>query len=195
MASGDRIQCFFLTPTERALESLRRWRSGDGVNCPVPGNYYHNAYNAIGIVPWSEDHDGHHDDGFDHADPRWPTVCPCGGYTFTPDDNWQHCRNRLFARSDGGRDTTIGDAPVGAMWYADWMPEDYRGPDGHTLVVKTPGGDWMPDQKVGNPPKPWTRTGTPPVVTAQPSIGIYEGRDKKRFRYHGWLRDGWLVEC
>ncbi len=90
---------------------------------------------------------------------------------------------------------------VGAMFYCDWLegmpPEDqaamgiYPGPDGRVLGVMTPGGQWIIDQTANNGPKDragWTRTGSPPNVTAHPSI--LQGD-----RYHGWLKDGWLEEC
>jgi hypothetical protein len=79
------------------------------------------------------------------------------------------------------------------MWDAWWYSDKHKGPDGKCLVVRTPGGDWIVDAKAidGNG---WTRTGTPPKVTANPSIGIGH-EEGKPWTYHGWLRDGHLVEC
>lgn len=39
----------------------------------------------------------------------------------------------------------------------------------------------------------WERTGTPPNVTARPSIGMPDA--KGGFRYHAFLTNGVLEEC
>jgi hypothetical protein len=75
------------------------------------------------------------------------------------------------------------------MYDAYWMKDfsDYKKrSDGIMLCVKTPGGDWIVDGPSNNG-NGWERTGTVPKITATPSILMA--------RYHGWLRDGWLVEC
>ena len=42
-------------------------------------------------------------------------------------------------------------APVGAMWYADWLSEYHAGPDGRALVVMCPGGhEWLIDGRASN---------------------------------------------
>jgi hypothetical protein len=77
--------------------------------------------------------------------------------------------------------------PIGAMYYSDELYDTKRGvgPDGKCLYVVTPGGHWPIDHpSSGNGPG-WTRTGTPPHVTAMPSINFVG-------RYHGWLSDGVL---
>ena len=108
-------------------------------------------------------------------------------YLFQPGDAWQHNLKRLFT-SDSGLLTTLENSPVGAMWYADdWYPDPWIGPDGKCLVVRTPGGDWIVDGPSSTGGF-WTRTGTVPKVTANPSIH-FPGQ------YHGWLRDGFLTEC
>lgn len=187
MASGDKIRCFFLELHGSKERNLRRY-GGPGV-CPERG--YHHAMVLIDVVaedaPYVDDHP--------HDDPLWPKACACG-YVFSDDDHWQVFDERLFVRRDTGEVTTLEKAPVGAMWYADWF-ENYRGPDGHCLVVRTPGGDWIVDMPATRPGgKPWTRTGTPPDVTAHPSICI--GKDPPGdgpWKYHGWLKAGWLEEC
>jgi hypothetical protein len=59
---------------------------------------------------------------------------------------------KLYRRSDTGELVTLGDAPVGAMWDAHWMAHgDVRtGPDGITLAIRTPGGDWLVDSEASN---------------------------------------------
>ena len=90
----------------------------------------------------------------------------------------------------------------GAMWNAPWMRDtdpakslckEY--PDGLTLVVMTPGGDWLVDGPSYDGTQhhscPWTRTGDPmqpETLDVSPSIDI-------RGSYHGWLRGGQLVDA
>lgn len=182
------IPCIFLEPTEFAQENLRRFCT-DSTCTGAHG--YHNASVVIGTCTYPmSDYDGEGTPNYDRSDPRWPTQCGCG-YTFTEGDHWQYNKLRLYSRDDHvALMTTLSDAPVGSMWFADWYP--WAGPDGHCLVVKTPAGDWIVDapsyageEVRGNP---WSRTGTPPKVTASPSIH-FPGR------YHGWLQNGFLVPC
>ena len=121
-------------------------------------------------------------------DPRWPVVCSCG-YAFASTDMKQECRTRLYRRSDTSELTTIGDAPVGALYDSGtWrdVPGYQRYADGMSLVCKTPGGEWMIDGPASNGPG-WKRTGEPPAISVDPSIGMGGPQ-----RMHGWLRNGWL---
>lgn len=98
-----------------------------------------------------------------------------------------------YRRTDTGETFALGQAPAGAMYYADWMSS--VGPDGHCLIVITPYGPWNVDggfliPAAGN----WTRTGTPPRVTARPSIGQGQKPDGS-WTYHAFLTDGQLVDC
>lgn len=182
------IPCIFLEPSEFAEVTLRRYSSES-----CSGHWsYHNASALIGTVPYPHsDYDGEGHPNHPHDDPRWPAKCMQCEYVFKDEDVWQHNTLRLYQRTDHvALKTALGSAPVGSMWYADWYP--WKGPDGHCLIVKTPAGDWIVDapsyvdgQQTGTP---WTRTGTPPFVTASPSIH-FPGK------YHGWLQNGVLVEC
>lgn len=183
-----KVECFLLRPSTFAEASLRRFTFG---GCSQGVGYGHNAVVPIGVEPYPfSDLDGEPGLGIGHDDPRWPTTCSCG-YVFKPEDEWQHNLVRLYFRSDHlAMRTTLGEAPVGSMWFADWF--DWKGPDGHCLVVKTPGGDWIIDgpsrNSDGTKGNPWTRTGEAPKVTANPSIH-FPGK------YHGWLINGWLEEA
>lgn len=185
------IKCFFLEPIKKAQVMLRRYSSHkkDGSERECPGKYsYHNAMVTVGVIDW-DDECGLAANDRDHDDPLWPTHCDCG-YQFTEDDAWQHNRDVMYSRSDGGEPTTLCDAPVGAMWNAHWMPSNRTGPDGISLVVKTPDGDWQidaPSWSNGKAGPGWTRTGTILEVTARPSILMP--------KYHGWLTNGVLIEC
>lgn len=183
------IKCFMLTPAGRIRRSLRRYiHRGDEDNCALSGTGYHNAECPIEDGPLVENEKGYINMGADwpRDDPRWPQRCACG-YEFREEDHWQLFVKRIYLAPDG-TEHTLFDAPAGAMWYADWMSDVWRGPDGHCLVVKTPAGDWMIDGPATGGGR-WTRTGEPPNVTARPSIGIGDP-----MRYHGFLTDGELVE-
>lgn len=190
------VRCFLLEPTDRVQVSLRRY---EGSVCPLPHGY-HNAENVIGEDAVRRTADGGYwgeGEMVDHADARWPTHCGCG-YEFKPEDRWQVNHTLLYRRQDTGEQMTLHDAPAGAFWWADWLARNQgsvhhqqRGGGPH-LMLKCPTGDWDLDAKSANGDG-WTRQGEPPNVTAHPSIGIH-GKDGG-FSYHGWLRNGVLVEC
>jgi len=107
--------------------------------------------------------------------------------------------HNVFRRVDTGETFVLGQAPVGAMYYADWLVDlGDRGPDGHCLIVITPYGPWNVDGGYQIPaPGRWTRTGAPPRVTARPSIG-QGGKGENGgapWTYHAWLNDGVLEDC
>lgn len=182
------IECFFLKPSNFAEETLRRYSSS---RCTGRLGY-HNCIVILGVVPFERtDLDGEPGRGIELGDPRWPTKCESCNYEFNEDDEWQHQLTRLYWRSDHlALRTTLDKAPPGSMYYADWY--DWKGPDGHCLVLVTPAGPWIIDgpsrNADGSRGFPWTRTGDIPKVTANPSIH-FPGE------YHGWLRNGILEEC
>lgn len=193
------IQCFFLEPVAKAIESWRRYRSrrldnGDQPKCPSSRGY-HTARVVGGQInlPLGEREFGRPATESEITTAPWPTACDCG-YVFAGDDHYQYNIDRIYKRADTGELMTLRAAPPGAMWYADWM--HFKGPDGHALVVKTPAGDWCidgPSYNNGNRGPGWTRTGTPPMITASPSIGM--GKDGRAWAYHAWLRNGVLIDC
>jgi hypothetical protein len=95
----------------------------------------------------------------------------------------------------------IAPAGVGASWDAAWMPDQWRGEDGISLVVRCPrgdgagpGSDWSVDMPSTASGGRWRRRGDPRAaeVTAEPSIRI--GRPGDPGSYHGWLRGGGLSD-
>lgn len=192
------VRCFLLEPTDRARLLLRRYGRSDAPCTAHHGMGYCNAYTGIGEA--SLELVEQHPDEFvfgemNRRDPRWPTVCEACGQPFDEGDHWQRTWDVLYRRTDTCEAVTIRTAPPGAMWYADWMGDHNRGPDGRCLVVKTPGGEWMIDGpafdahgRVTNP-RGWTRTGAPPRVTVSPSILMH------RDGYHAYLIDGDLRPC
>jgi hypothetical protein len=206
------IKCFMLEPTNKGrielIRSNNAWLEGGGIDpakaCPLNG-YSHLARAWAGETP-VEQHEVGYFEPVDrdallvpHNDPRWPQQCGCG-YRFTPDDNYSSSASTIYCNPETGEEYLLRDAPVGAMWYADWMchgippersgPGTFRGPDGHCLNMQLPGDwDWCIDGPATNGDG-WTRTGTPPNVTASPSVWANAPKG-----WHGWLRNGELVEA
>lgn len=198
----SKIVCFWLEPTTQVQVSFRRYaRDGappcPSVSAPYPGHPpvawgYHTAEVNIEITERleSEGKYDHHPTVTDDEklDPRWPTTCACE-YVFQPKDPWQHNRHAIYLRVGTEERYTIGNAPAGAMYHAWWMGDHHnsrRTSDGRNIVLKTPEGDWWIDGPANNGPG-WTRTGEPPNITCNPSIGIGTPQ-----RLHGWLRNGVL---
>jgi len=198
--------CFWLEPGDQVERWLRRFTYGSKRPCAV-GSAGHEAQrriddagaarNASGLIQTSGDL-------WPHDDPRWPTSCDACGVVFTDDDEWQVRHEQIFVvtttvpgclivpgsryvlRFQAPPDGTPA-APPGAMWDAPWL-SFWRGSDGRSLTVRLPDGrDWSidgPSSRTGDPG--WTRSGTPPMITAQPSI-LTE-------RYHGFLQAGVLTD-
>lgn len=181
--------CFVITGTDRARRRLRRYAAyQDGTPCqhdastPIEdGTLIVNpdgSYRAVGNGDWPRD------------DPRWPTACACG-YQFTDDDAWQLFFDRIYVDA-AGNEYTLRDAPIGAMWRCEWFEDApaWAGPDGESWSVCVPPGGLSGHWCVDGPSSSggsWTRTGTPPRITAHPSIHVVG-------TYHGWLVDGVLSD-
>jgi hypothetical protein len=187
------IQCFWTEVTGRVAQSLRRFVHRQDSACSGKHGY-HNARTPIGEAAARKSDDGYlvSPRPSEYAgDLRWPTHCDCG-YEFKPEDQWQVFIEEIYRCAADGREWPLRELPPGAMydatWYRDSKPK--RGPDEiHLCVCLPPGGGldyWYVDGAANNGPG-WDRTGTVPNITATPSILTP--------RYHGWLRDGKLVEC
>lgn len=103
-----------------------------------------------------------------------------------------------------GEHVSMGDLPAGAMWFADWYRR--KGPDGHHLLVKTPGGIWHIDGRANNCTLPndtehhcWVRHGIPPDITVDKNghtcgCGASIGQGENYRDYHGLLQNGVLIK-
>lgn len=87
----------------------------------------------------------------------WPTMCFRCGQPFHADGQWLVDTEQLYEGAPDEKRYTLRDAPIGAMWDAHWyrnaandLNNPYTGPDGLSLVVKTPGGDWLVDGEASN---------------------------------------------
>jgi hypothetical protein len=218
--------CFLLEQTDRVRRGLRRYSDYIG----QPGGWTCEAGWHEAIVPiedgdaiWSERDGGGRTyrgdaDLEDYAnDPRWPVNCEKGcGYEFSAEDTRQVFSRLIYrvaavvpgAALEPGAETTLRDAPPGAMWWATWMPTNYRGFDGRALVAKLPNGsDWPIDMEATNCTRKgdrthrcWLRHGDPPFVTVDKSGGetcaagagsIMSGEGEHH--YHGFLQQGILT--
>jgi len=180
--------CFLITETTEARRWLRRYASGS--TCPAGEHQYHDARVLLDEVPLLFGPDGDtwwtEPSTWPREDSRWPTHCACG-YAFQPEDAWQLSSRRLYVRPDTGERYTSHEVPIGAMWESYWLESMGRGPDGRCLSVMTPGGEWNIDLPSASGGPGWTRTGTPPMITARPSIHVIG-------KYHGFLTDGVLSD-
>lgn len=146
---------FWLEPTERERVWLRRFVPSDRKpGCPLPHGY-HDAVDFLKDRSARDelDSDSDYDRPSDES-PLWPELCACG-YKFQPDDKRQVFNQHLYSGAPDGKFYTLRDAPIGAMWDAEWYRSRggggmFTGPDGLCLVVKTPGGDWMVDAEATN---------------------------------------------
>jgi hypothetical protein len=221
-----------MEPSTHYRLSLRRY-SRTSTICSL-GQGYHNATVVIGTIiasthPASEavfEAESEFTGPIKRADSRWPLHCACG-QAFTDADPMQVNYDTLYTVTTGeraGELYTLRDAPVGAMWDADWMPGDHwRGPDGIVLVVRTPGGDWHIDGECSNctrtqygpqeidgqwhervwlgkthqcwPRKGDPRTGTVDVRKEHGDTCSAGAGSIIIGGYHGFLHDGFLTAC
>jgi len=202
---GSRVECFLLTETEYIQRFLRRFAFERQRPCPAvaEGRNPFGCCDASVVIearvhkprpPLAYETEGPE---VPRDDPRWPVACAYCGQPFEAEHQWQVNDHRLWESAERGLETTLRDAPVGAMWWAWWCgnwgsPQwEARGRGPH-LYVQTPGGEWDVDAPSSNG-NGWERSGEPPKVTARPSIGIYDRQGG--WKYHGFLTDGVLEEC
>ncbi|MEP7336864.1 MAG: hypothetical protein ABI977_03905 [Acidobacteriota bacterium] len=203
------MKCFFIEPVNKLQRHLRRYASGS--TCPGPWSY-HNISVPFDVIEYDKFTDegcypADSRGGPPKSDPRWPARCSCG-YEFTEKDEFQFFNERVYRRADTSEEMTLRGVTPGAMWYGDWMLTEgsnlYRGPDGHSLMVKLPNGnEWHIDGMASNCTMPddsdhkcWVRHGDVPNITVDK-----EGRSCaagagsiQSGNYHGFLRNGEFVE-
>jgi hypothetical protein len=196
------IRCFFLEPVCSVQKRYLRRYVGNS-SCPING--YHDAMVEIERAELRRPTDFIDERDPLRRDPRWPKSCACG-HVFEASSPWQLFSRQLYRRTDTGEEMTLRDAPVGAMWDATWYHDTpaYCGPDGRSIVVKTPGGEWMIDSRASNCTLPndrehkcWIRHGTPPDLTVDKNgKTCAAGAGSIQLgNYHGFLRNGHLEEC
>jgi len=199
------VKCFLLEPTERQRRYLRRYRGAGDHPCLV--NHYHDAWVLIDVIPDKGEPISDGRGEFEH-DERWPKKCDRCDYLFTENDHYQVFLDRIYARKDTGEEMTLRDAPPGAMWDANWLHDlipgmGWTGPDGRSLVAVCPGGhQWHIDGRCSNCTRPhephqcWIRHGEPPNITVDKNGNTCAAGagSIQTPNWHGFLRDGYLVE-
>lgn len=185
------IRLFVIEPNGRRRVSLRRYRD-EPAGCPG-GHGYHDARVAL-----LEQGTGEHlPERPASRDSRWPARCACGR-PFDDDDPRQVFGEDLYAGLHPERGEvvcTLDEAPLGALWRATWCETNprWRGPDGTSWVVQTPGGPWAIDRPLPDGSR-WTRSGSPPRFTVHPSI-LIEPTRRCPAGFHAFLTEGVLVPC
>lgn len=123
---------------------------------------------------------------------------------------------KLWKRAGTGEVKELRDFGPGAMWFATWMDQEAKGPEGQTrygwnwdnqftppLIVRLPGGcDWDVDSRASNCTmkedrlhRCWIRHGEPPNVTVD-KRGLTCGAGAGSIltdNYHGFLQNGVLT--
>lgn len=158
-------------------------------------------------------------------DPRWPKACICGYEFKSTDEWQVFGSLLYKVAGNETQLYTLRDAPVGAIWESKWLIDFCHGPDGKSYTCRIPSEDkhydWNIDGTCSNCTEPcgkchrekkdcacesflssdphncWIRHGTPPNFTvdkqghtcrAGAGSIITDG-------WHGFLRNGQLVEC
>lgn len=191
------IPLFIAEPTGTCRLALRRFRyDGDsgGHRCDVMITADENAP----IGPRKPDGTREQwvtDEQVPFHDPRWPAACSCGN-AFRDDDrrqvnelDWYEGAGQRFAWGTGS-----WDGPPGAMIRAAWRDDT---PDNGcpAYIVFLPNGSmWCTRERSSGPDHllgpQWSIAGTAPRITVSPSID-----DRSSQPWHGWVRDGMLVDA
>jgi hypothetical protein len=186
----DGIPLRIAEPAGRYRRSLRRYRISRETKCPVPDGYgYCNASADIGDVT-SADPCG---DDWPHDDPRWPAACAACGSAFTDQDRWQRNDDMIYQLPGAPEFVVRGglgaSAPPGTMIRAGWYDEYALRPGESWLVALPDGGEWITTQAATGGGY-WEVTGVPPAISVSPSIWHNQPHG-----WHGWIRDGMLVDA
>lgn len=204
----NRIKCFWLEPTLECRQWARTYERND-VDCGANG--YHQGMRQLpdGQLETYERPDW--PDRVMHrrvenpaeCDVEFPGSCDKCGHVFADGAQRHILYRRLYVDENGTR-TTTEEAAAGAMWDASWNPKCWKGADGMSVTVKTPGGDWTIDAQCSNCTMPddqthkcWVRHGTPPLLTVDKNghtCGAGAGSIAQP-GYHGFLRNGYLEQC
>lgn len=185
-------QCSFYTVSSK----VKRWVGASGGKCSKKdGECW--GRNFVGVVDGVV---GEHSFWPDDNDPLWDVKCEACG---SPCKDKRYTTGALIFVDRKGREVDGENLPAGAMWFADWYP--WKGPDGHSLVVKLPNGHhWLVDNRASNCTmkdddvhRCWVRHGEPPNITVDKKGHTCKAGGGSIWSgdWHGFLRNGRLEEC
>lgn len=197
----DNIKCFMIEPTGRKVSYRFSMSDKPCPNAQTPRttHYARGEYSELSL---------------DKNKGLGPETCSCG-YQFTKDERNSGGTATEWKRLDTGELLPLGDRwPIGAMWDAHWLVDNFDtwdksqtfpwkpGPDGRCLMVMTPGGEWCIDSRASNCTMPtdndhccWVRHGEVPNITVDKNgLTCAAGAGSIQCgSYHGFLRNGHLV--
>ena len=195
------IKCFLIEPNGIEWRWYRRFTFGsDGVCADSPHQSGHDAQLPAPDGPLHENISA-----YNTPIKHFPTHCTCG-YEFQDGDEKQiFSLGQYVCDEKPGELYNIREAPPGAIWRATWY-EDIKslcGVDGRAYIIQTPGGSWHIDGTASNCNLPgvehkcWCRHGEAPNFTVDKTgVTCSAGAGSILFpNYHGFLRDGYLVDC
>ncbi len=189
------IPLFIVEPTRTCMLQIRRFQYGTDTNGHRHDTTVTIDYNTPVLLRKPDDtrfvQDS--DDRVPRDDPRWPAACACG-YLWQDTDRWQV--NEVEWYEGGGQRFAWGignwDGPPGAMIRSIWRDQPDRPPA--YLVFLPNGRPWNTNDRAyreGDALGPyWTVAGEAPMITVTPSID-----DRSSRPWHGWVRNGMLVEA
>lgn len=196
------IKCFLLEPNGKEWRYFRRFSFSSGGSCP---NSEHQSGHDYQIPAPDGDLTNDWIDPNSYPQENFPTHCSCG-YEFTKDNTWQiFTIGQYISKDRPGELFSIRTPPAGAIWRATWY-EDIKsmcGIDGKSYIVETPAGPWHIDGTASNCDLPdvdhkcWCRHGEAPNFTIDKNgVTCSAGAGSILIRgYHGFLRDGYLIDC
>lgn len=197
------VVCFWIEQNGWTRVYARRYVPGATRPCGLGGRAYCNAKELQAVVLPDERLSSGSPTDRERGTFVWPETCEGCGEPFQEGDTWQRFCQYEYVRPDTGEKMSLLEAPPGAMFRVPWFEDIWKGPDEQCLAVKLPlvsqgqAEEWIIDGPASNgsgPPPHWQRTGIPPKLTVTPSIGRQDS-ETGAFRYHGWLRDGVLVDA
>lgn len=202
------VKTFLIRDTTRRARLLRVYVEG---KC-VADRTVHNAYFHVDDVDGPAFTCSDFPEEFE-GDPRWPGHCDYCGFEFAQSPippTRMLAIDRIMRRPDTGQQAMLDrqwSRMAGAMVDLTWYHEfpQLCGPDGRSLMVICPDGSpWHIDGRASNCTLPndqvhkcRVRHGDPDRLTVDKNgVTCSAGAGSIQAKYwHGFLRDGWLVDC
>lgn len=199
-----KIKCFLITGTE----IKRSWYRRHSIEHTCKDNSYHDAQILIGDDVIQKDSKGfwlpYIPEKEHEKNCNYPTKCNSCEYLFKEDD-CRHIFNQEIYKDVEGKEYFLQHLVPGTIYRMPWLEEkpNFRGIDGKSYGVQTPGGFWVIDSRAKNCTRPndlihkcWCRHGEAPNFTVDKDGFTCEAGagSIQCGSYHGFLRNGYLEE-